>query len=73
MWIFYHKGDDIVTTFKELKNLYEDGYRCIYQDNSKGNHTIYLKNFDSEHSQVMEINDENEFDQFQSYMNDLKM
>ena len=44
MWTFYHKGDDIVTTFKELKNLYEDGYRCIYQDNSSGNHTIYLKN-----------------------------
>lgn len=62
-----------MSTFKELKNLYEDGYRCIYHDDSDGNHTVYLKNFDSEHSQVIEVNDENEFSQFQSYMDDLKM
>ena len=31
--------------FNDLKKLYEDGYRCIYQDGSEGNRTIYLKNF----------------------------
>ncbi|MGL5348814.1 MAG: hypothetical protein ACRDA3_15805 [Peptostreptococcaceae bacterium] len=62
-----------MTSFNELKNLYEDGYRCIYHDQSNSNHTVYLKNFDSEHSQVVEIEDENEFSQFQDYMNGLKM
>lgn len=59
--------------FNQLKDLYEDGYRCIYHDQSSSNHTIYLKNFDSEHSQVVDLDDENEFTQFQNYMNDLKM
>lgn len=62
-----------MTSFNELKNLYEDGYRCIYHDQSSNNHTVYLKNFDSEHSQVVEVDDENEFSQFQDYMNGLKM
>jgi len=64
-----------VTTFKELKNLYEDGYRCIYHDDSAGNHTVYLKNFDNEYSKAIEVNvnNENEFNQFQSYIDDLKM
>lgn len=62
-----------MTTFNDIKNLYEDGYRCIYHNSSNNNHTIYLKNFDSENSQVLEISDENEFNQFKGYMNDLKM
>ena len=56
-----------------LKNLYEDGYRCIYYDKLENNHTIYLKNFDSENSKVVELIDENEFSQFQDYINDLKV
>ncbi|MGL5311682.1 MAG: hypothetical protein ACRC92_00405 [Peptostreptococcaceae bacterium] len=62
-----------MTKFNELKNLYEDGYRCIYHDQANSNHTVYLKNFDSEDSQVLEVEDENEFSQFQAYMDDLKM
>ena len=59
--------------FNDLKKLYEDGYRCIYQDGSKGNRTIYLKNFDNEKSTVVNLQDENEFSQFQNYISGLRM
>ena len=62
-----------MSSFNTLKNLYQDGYRCIYCDKIKNNHTIYLKNFDNENSKVIELEDENEFSQFQDYINDLKM
>ncbi len=45
--------------FNDLKNLYEDGYRCIYQDGCEGNRNIYLKNFDVEKSTVIKLQDEN--------------
>ncbi len=61
-----------MTNFNDIKNLYEDGYRCIYYDGDDINKTIYLKNFDSEHSTVVELNDPNEFSQFQSYIDGLK-
>ncbi|MDB8789927.1 MULTISPECIES: hypothetical protein [Romboutsia] len=62
-----------MSTFNKIKDLYEDGYRCIYHNCTDNNYTIYLKNFDSEDSQTIEISDENEFNQFQGYINDLKM
>ena len=42
-------------------------------DKLKNSHKIYLKNFDSENSTTIELEDENEFSQFQDYINDLKM
>lgn len=62
-----------MTDFNTIKNLYEDGYRCIYYEQIDSNHTIYLKNFDSEDSQVIELHNENDFSQFKSYIDDLKM
>ena len=64
-----------MSNFDTLKNLYQDGYRCIYYDKLENNHTIYLKNFDNENSITieLELEDENEFSQFQDYINDLKM
>lgn len=64
-----------MSDFNELKSLYEDGYRCIYQEGEENNRTIYLKNFDSDYSKSLEVNlnDENEFNQFQDYINNLKM
>ena len=62
-----------MSDFNTIKNLYEDGYRCIYNDKLENNHTIYLKNFDNENSTVIELEDENEFSQFQNYINDLRM
>lgn len=59
--------------FNDLKNLYEDGYRCIYQDGQEGNRNIYLKNFDEEKSTVINLQDENEFNQFQNYIGNLRM
>ena len=59
--------------FNDLKNLYEDGYRCIYQDGTEGNRNIYLKNFEDEKSAVVNLQDENEFNQFQDYIGGLRM
>ena len=59
--------------FNDLKNLYEDGYRCIYQDGIEGNRNIYLKNFYDEKSTVVNLQDENEFFQFQDYISGLRM
>ena len=59
-------------TFQDLKNLYEDGYRCIYHDGTEGNRNIYLKNFYDEKSTVLNIQDENEFSQFQDYIGGLR-
>lgn len=59
--------------FNDLKNLYEDGFRCIYQDGEEGNRNIYLKNFDDEKSAVVNLQDEAEFSQFQDYIGNLRM
>lgn len=59
--------------FNDIKNLYEDGYRCIYQDGQEGNRNIYLKNFDDEKSKVINLQNENEFNQFQDYVSNLRM
>ena len=50
-----------MANFNELKNLYEDGYRCIYYDGEENNRTIYLKNFYNESSQVVELTNEQIF------------
>lgn len=60
-------------TFNDLKNLYEDGYRCIYQDGTEGDRNIYLKNFYDEKSTVLNIQNENDFSQFQDYIDGLRM
>ncbi|WP_434798049.1 hypothetical protein [Terrisporobacter vanillatitrophus] len=62
-----------MNNFNDLKNLYEDGYRCIYQDGTEGNRKIYLKNFEDEKSTVVDLQDENEFSQFQDYVSGLRM
>ncbi|WP_332523898.1 hypothetical protein [Terrisporobacter sp.] len=53
--------------------MYEDGFRCIYHDGEEGNRNIYLKNFDDEKSTVVNLQDENEFSQFQDYISNLRM
>ena len=59
--------------FNQLKDLYEDGYRCIYYDSTANSHTIYLKNFDTEGSEVIELEDDNDFSEFKDYIRDLRM
>ena len=44
-----------MSSFNTLKDLYQDGYRCIYCDKIKNNHTIYLKNFDIDFSTPLGI------------------
>ncbi len=62
-----------MSDFNQLKNLYEDGFRCIYFNSEDTNHKIYLKNFDSEKSQVVELTNDTDFNQFQDYINILKI
>lgn len=62
-----------MTNFNYIKGLYEDGYRCIYHNSENNTHTIYLKNFDNEKSEVVELNKSEDFSQFQNYINELKM
>lgn len=57
--------------FDSVKNLYEDGYRCIYYDVSETNPYVYLKNFDNEESKEIQFDNEEEFAQFKNYLNTL--
>ncbi|SCI36429.1 MULTISPECIES: hypothetical protein [unclassified Romboutsia] len=59
--------------FNHIKDLYEDGYRCIYYDCAQNNHTVYLKNFDTESSEVIELDDDQDFSEFKSYIGGLRM
>lgn len=58
--------------FKGVKDLYQDGYRCIYYDNETENPLVYLKNFDNEDSKEVEFKDEQEFEQFKNYIGGLR-
>ena len=57
--------------FNHIKGLYEDGFRCIYFNSESSTHTIYLKNFDSEKSEVIELKNDDDFNQFQNYISTL--
>ena len=59
--------------FNHIKGLYEDGFRCIYCNSESNTHTIYLKNFDSEKSEVIELTNDDDFNQFQDYISTLRM
>ena len=57
----------------QIKDLYEDGYRCIYYDSASNSHTLYLKNFDTEGSEVIELEDDSDFSAFKDYIGGLRM
>ncbi|CEP81890.1 hypothetical protein QJR30_17900 [Paraclostridium sordellii] len=62
-----------MSNFNYIKGLYEDGFRCIYHNSDNNCHTVYLKNFDSEKSEVIELENAYEFNQLKDYMDTLKM
>ena len=62
-----------MSDFSYIKELYENGFRCIYYNSESNNYKIYLKNFDNEASEVIELTNNDDFNQFQNYINDLKM
>ncbi|MEG1284367.1 MAG: hypothetical protein RSD22_01405 [Romboutsia sp.] len=62
-----------MSDFNKLKDLYEDGYRCIYHNCVDSSYTIYLKNFNTEDSQVIQINNESDFSTFKDYLGELRM
>lgn len=62
-----------MTDFNKIKNLYEDGYRCIYHDCANNSYKVYLKNFNTEGSEVIELSNEEDFNQFKDYIGGLRM
>ena len=58
--------------FKNVKNLYEDGYRCIYYNDEEDNPLVYLKNFDNEDSKEIQFENEEQCIQFKDYLNTLR-
>lgn len=62
-----------MSDFNKIKNLYEDGYRCIYQDCTDSSYKVYLKNFNTEGSEVIELSNEEDFNQFKDYIGGLRM
>jgi hypothetical protein len=56
----------------KIKDFYEDGYRCIYHNCENKVHKVYLKNFDTEKSEVIELDNEQDFCQFTNYINGLR-
>ena len=58
--------------FKNVKNLYEDVYRCIYYNDEEDNPLVYLKNFDNEDSKEIQFENEEQFIQFKDYLNTLR-
>ena len=58
--------------FESVKNLYQDGYRCIYYNTEEKNPLVYLKNFDNEDSKEIQFKDETQFMQFKDYIDNLR-
>lgn len=62
-----------MSNFNKIKDLYEDGYRCIYHDSINNTHKVYLKNFNTEGSEVIELSNDDDFVQFKNYIGGLRM
>lgn len=55
-----------------VKNLYKDGYRCIFYNNEETNPIIYLKNFENEDSKEIQFESEEKFIEFKDYLSTLR-
>ena len=55
---------------KELKDKYEEGYRCIYQDKDDGL-TLQLKNFTSEKLHTINSKNDMEIGQIEDFLDEL--
>ncbi len=58
---------------ENVKDLYKDGYRCIYYNEEESNPTIYLKNFENENSKEIQFKSPEQFTQFKDYLDTLKI
>ncbi|WP_024621203.1 hypothetical protein [Metaclostridioides mangenotii] len=50
------------------KDLYNNGYKCIYYNKINSKHTVYLKNFESEKSETVEFSNDTDFNDFKDYI-----
>ncbi|OON93256.1 MAG: hypothetical protein ATN31_06795 [Candidatus Epulonipiscioides saccharophilum] len=56
----------------ELKQMYEEGYRCIYTDKDDNGLTVHLKDFYNERSDTISTNESEEIDQMESFLNNVE-
>ncbi|KNF09435.1 hypothetical protein CLPU_3c02140 [Gottschalkia purinilytica] len=56
---------------REIKNLYENGFRCIRYDNGEdGKLTVHLKNFEDEKIDTLIYNDEEQILQIKNFIDE---
>ncbi|NLM13495.1 MAG: hypothetical protein GX209_07095 [Epulopiscium sp.] len=58
-------------TFEDLKEKYKLGYRCIRTENEHGVMKIYLKNFETEKTDTLFTNDDEEINQINQYIHSI--
>jgi hypothetical protein len=68
------KGDDHLNnnTLESLKEMYEQGYRCIRTENENGTMKIYLKNFETEKTDTIFTNNQEEMSQISQYIHSVR-
>ena len=55
---------------EKIKNMYDNGFRCIrYDDTKDGDMCIYFKNFDNEDSQAVKVKDFEQKMQIKNFIN----
>ncbi len=62
-----------MSNFEEFKNKYNDGYRCIYKENTVGTGTtLHLKNFYTEKIHTINTNNQMEIGQIEDFLDQLE-
>lgn len=55
--------------FKKIKDLYNKQYKCIrYEFEDSGDFTVYLKNFEKEKIDTIEVRDKDEIQKIKSFI-----
>lgn len=61
-----------MSDFKELKQKYKDGYRCIYTEKDETDGlTMHLKNFREEKIHTMQVKSDMEIGQIEDFLDQL--
>ncbi len=68
--IYKNKGENIMKDIEKIKEMYDNGFRCIrYDDTKDGDMCIYFKNFDNEDSQAVRVKDFEQKMQIKNFIN----
>lgn len=58
---------------EELKQKYNEGFRCIYVDKTKDSYTLHLKNFSTEKVELIETDNLYEISQIENYLQSMEI